>query len=75
MKNKLEKISIERKPQSRFNRLSAIRDGIETGILAGAGVALLTSSLPIRYQALFTALGSVGGGYCGYKSSIIRNNY
>jgi len=75
MENRLEKISTERKPQSRFIRLSAIRDGIETGILAGAGVALLTSTLPIKYQALFTALGSIGGGYSGYKSSRIRNNY
>jgi len=75
MENKLERTLIERKPQSRFIRLTAIRNGIEIGILAGSGVALLTSSLPIRYQALFTALGSVGGGYCGYKSSIIRNNY
>ncbi|MCX6746932.1 MAG: hypothetical protein NTU63_02235 [Candidatus Pacearchaeota archaeon] len=75
MINKLERTLIERKPRSRFIRLSAIREGIGTGILAGAGVALLTSFLPIEYQALFTALGSIGGGYSGYKSSIIRNNY
>ena len=74
MKSKLEKISTERKSQNRFNLLTAIRDGIETGILAGAGVALLTSSLSIQYRALFTGLGGLAGGYCGYKSSIIRNN-